>query len=261
VHFCLLRKKEIVIKNLLIVPARSGSKRIKDKNIRHLQDVPLLLYTLALAKNIGFFDEIQVSTDESNIAQIASSVGFQVNRLRPKDISHDLSYDIEFVLDVIKNLSSPEFDLVWILRPTNPFRSEKMLFQALQLFQKNFHNIDSIRGVSLCTEHPYKMWQIQEELMSPILESSSKMQPPGHDSPYQRLPKYYVQNSSLEVLRYDFVLKNKRTSGLRVMPYITEGYEGFDLNTEDDWNMANFLIQKGLAKLPSLEILRQKKGV
>ena len=107
-----------------LIPARSGSKRVQDKNIRPLAGHPLIAYTIMAARASRVFDAVIVSTDSEAYAQIARKYGAEIPFLRPAEIAGDLSPDIEWVEYTLKKLQSEgrEFDVFSILRPTSPFR-------------------------------------------------------------------------------------------------------------------------------------------
>ena len=118
------------MKNIAFIPARSGSKRIPDKNIKKLLNKPLLTYTIESAINSGYYERVFIVTDSKKYADIAIKSGAELLKLRPTEISEDNSPDIEWVRWMFKVLEQNdiEFDTFSILRPTSPFRKKGEIF-------------------------------------------------------------------------------------------------------------------------------------
>lgn len=231
-----------------LIPARSGSKRVKDKNIRLLGGLPLIAHTIGAAIRSGMFTDVVVSTDSNEYAEIAKRYGASVPFLRPVEMSAGDSLDIEWVTHALVELNvTLDISAFSILRPTNPFRSEGTIEKACRNFDST-PNIDSLRAVEPCKQHPGKMWVGRGRLMAPLLPYSNS-NTPWHDTPYQSLPRVYAQNASLEIALNSVVFETHTISGYRVMPWFMEGYEGFDINTEEDFRFAEYLLEKGIVKL------------
>ena len=183
---------------VLFIPARSGSIRLKNKNIQKIGPYPLITHTIKLAKKIKFVDEIFISTDSEIILNIAKKYSLYPNYKRPKKYATKLSPDYDWIIDAMKffEKNNKKFDNFIILRPTSPFRTLKTINKAFNIFKKS--NSDSLRAVKLCDQHPYKMWNIKSNYLSPLFNKKIQGQP-GHSNPYQILPKIYVQDASLEI--------------------------------------------------------------
>ena len=233
---------------IALIPARAGSKRIPNKNIRSLQGHPLLAYTMTAAISSKIFSDIIVSTDSEEIATIARKYGAKVPFLRSSAYAGDNSPDIEWIHELLTKLE-PNFDCFSILRPTSPFRQSTTIQRAWGEFLAHQQDIDSLRAVEKCKQHPAKMWTIDNQLMTPVLKGNTN-QAPWHSSPYQALPPIYVQNASLEIAWCRVVLDNYSITGDKVMPFLTQGYEGVDINDEKDWWYVEYLIQQQKAQLP-----------
>ncbi len=225
-----------------LIPARSGSKRVVDKNIRKLGKHPLIGYTIAAARESKVFSDIIVSTDSQEYADIASQYGAEVPFLRPKELAGDLSPDIEWVEYTLKKLKEQGrvYDCFSILRPTSPFRRPETIIRAWEQFCANTE-IDSLRAVEKCSQHPGKMWVIRGERMFPLIPFSPEAQP-WHSSQHQSLPEIFVQNASLEIAWCRIVEQGRTIAGTTIIPFLTIGYEGFDINSSYDWDLAAHLI-------------------
>jgi N-acylneuraminate cytidylyltransferase len=238
---------------IALIPARSGSKRIPDKNIRPLAGHPLLAYTVAAAIQSAVFDAVALSTDSAEYAAIARHYGAEAPHLRPADVAGDLSPDIEWVTALLTELRAHgrNYDCFSILRPTSPFRQPETIRRAWDQFLAQT-GIDSLRAVEKVKQHPGKMWVARGQRMTPLLPLGPPDRP-WHSSQYQALPEVYVQNASLEIAWTRLVWDEGTIAGVVLTPFFTEGYEGFDINQPLDWLLAELLITQGQAALPRVE--------
>jgi len=235
-----------------LIPARAGSKRVADKNIRRLSGHPLIAYTITAAVQSGIFSDVIVSTDSEHYADIARHYGADVPFLRPHQLAGDVSPDIEwlaYTLDRLRN-ESRDYDCFSILRPTSPFRIPQTIRRAWRAFLAE-EGVDSLRAVEKCQQHPGKMWVVHGKRMVPLMPLHSSVQP-WHSSQYQSLPAVYAQNASLEIAWTRAVSETGTIAGDVLMPFFTEGYEGFDVNSEYDWSLAEYLVNNSQAQLPSV---------
>jgi CMP-N,N'-diacetyllegionaminic acid synthase len=232
-----------------LVPARSGSQRVPGKNVLPLAGHPLIAYSIAGAQEAGIFDAVVVSTDSEEIAGIARRYGAEVPGLRPAEMSTATSYDIEWVLHVMRDRSEEIFA---ILRPTSPFRTAATIRRAYERLVELGDRADSIRAIERARQHPGKMWTVDGELMEPLLPQPEG-ETPLHSRQYQALPKVYAQNSSLE-LAWSRVLDDPvpTISGHRVAPFFTEGAEGFSIDYPEDVELAERMLARGDAQLPAV---------
>ena len=235
-----------------LIPARAGSKRVRNKNIRPLAGHPLIAYTIAAARQSGVFDAVIVSTDSEEYATIARHYGAEVPFLRPAQFAGDLSPDIEWVEYTLRRLADEgrSYKCFSILRPTSPFRQPETICRAWKEFLQE-EGVDSLRAVEKCSQHPGKMWVVRGRRMTPLLPLSPPEQP-WHSSQYQSLPVVYVQNASLEIAWTRVVFDGHTIAGNVIIPFFTEGNEGLDINAEKDWWYAEHLLVSGDAVLPSV---------
>lgn len=233
-----------------LIPARSGSKRVPDKNIRYLGRHPLIAYTIAAALQSGVFSSVLVSTDSREYAEIAGHYGAWTPFLRPADLAGDFSPDIEWVEYTLQRLQDDGkvFDCFSILRPTSPFRRPSTIRRAWNEFLAE-QGVDSLRAVEKCKQHPGKMWVVRGTRMTPLLPLSPAEQP-WHSSQYAALPEVYVQNASLEIAWTRVVFHGRTIAGEVVMPFMTVEYEGFDVNDARDWQLAESIAAENEGSLP-----------
>jgi CMP-N-acetylneuraminic acid synthetase len=233
-----------------LIPARAGSTRVPNKNVRRLGAHPLIAYTIAAARESGIFDAVLVSTDSPRIADVARHYGAEVPFLRPAEFAGEHSADIEWLAYTITRLADAgsRYDCFSILRPTSPFRQAATIRRAWRAFLAEA-GVDSLRAVEKCAQHPGKMWIVRGRRMMPLLPMGPAEQP-WHSSPYQSLPEVYVQNASLEIAWSRVVLDGRTIAGHVLMPFLTEGLEGFDISDAGDWRLAEHLVASGEAEFP-----------
>lgn len=235
---------------IALIPARSGSKRVPNKNVRYLGGHPLIAYTIAAALESNVFASVVISTDSPEYAEIAEHYGASARFLRPRELAGDLSPDIEWVEYTLGRLrdEGKVFDCFSILRPTSPFRRASTIRRAWKEFLAE-EGVDSLRAVEKCKQHPGKMWVVRGARMTPLLPLSPAEQP-WHSSQYAALPEVYVQNASLEIAWTRVVFQGRTIAGNVVMPFMTEDYEGFDVNDPRDWRLAESLVAENEERLP-----------
>lgn len=244
---------------IALIPARGGSKRIKNKNIKQFGKHPLIAYTIKIAFQSKLFSRIIVSTESSKIAEISKYYGAEVPFLRPAEFATDLSPDIDWLKYTLKKLEILKNKITYfsILRPTNPFRSTQMILKAWKILA-NDRNAHSIRAIEKCAEHPAKMWILKSKTMNPVLKNPDKRDIEWFSSPYQSLPLIYKQNGSLEITKSEIPIKTNSISGNNIIPFITDGFEGYDINSQKDWVYAQYLLKTNQAKLPEIKIKTSK---
>lgn len=232
----------------VLIPARAGSKRCPGKNTRLLGGKPLIAWTIEAAKAANVA-QIIVSSDDPAIWPIARFHQVELHIRKPEHAT-DEAHDFLWVEDVLtQHWPCPDHKpYVAILRPTSPFRTASTIRRAYAALVGS--GADSIRAVERVTApHPGKMWQLEpgSKLMRPIMDGAYGGTP-WHSLPTQSLPAVYVQNASLEMARTAMMLATKTISGSRIAPFLTDAIEGFDINTEEDWEHA-------VETLPPMSIL------
>ena len=237
---------------IALIGARAGSERVVGKNVRRLAGHPLLAYAIETARRAEVFDRILVSTDSEQIAQVARWYGADAPFLRPAEYATSTSPDIEWLAWTLPRLDE-RYDLFAIVRATNPFRGPDAIRRGLDQLLAT-PEADSIRAVERVKQHPGKMWVIDEvgRLMRPLLDQSH-LDVAWHAGQYQALPPVYVQNSALEIAWTRVVEATGTREGRMLAPFLTEGYEGLNIDDEDDFARAEALVASGRAHLPAVE--------
>lgn len=239
---------------IALIPARSGSRRVPSKNIRQLGRHPLLAYAICAARSCGRFQDVVVSTDDRRYAAIARHYGAEVPALRPAALATATSPDIEWIADMLAGLDAGgrRYDCFAILRPTSPFRRPDTIGRAFDAFLVE-GGVDSLRAVEPVSQHPGKMWIIRGRRMTPLLPFATADGTPWHSNQMAALPAVHVQNASLEIAWTRVVADSGTIAGAVQMPFLTDPVEGFDINTEVDWEAAERMIATDPTILPTVD--------
>lgn len=216
-----------------IIPARKGSKRILNKNIKLYANKPLIYWSIKVAKESKYINEIIVSTDCPKIAELSISYGASCPSLRPTNISQDLSTDKEFIDYYINNTSNLP-TLIVQLRPTYPNRSVEILDDCIEKFIMNINTYDSLRTVCVHDKPAYKMYNIENNILIPLFNTVNNINEP-YNQPAQILPKTYWHNGYIDIIKPSCVITKNSITGTNIYPYIMDKKEIDDIDTEEDW--------------------------
>lgn len=232
------------MKVLAIIPARKGSKGIKDKNIRLLNGHPLISYSICAAKKIKKINRIICTTDSKKIAAIARRYGAETPFIRPGKYAKDLSSDLEVFEHCLNWLKEKENyipDIIVHLRPTSPIRFIKDISSGLKIISKNT-KIDSIRSVTEPLTTPYKMWRINAKgNLAPLLKIKNNKEP--YNTARQLLPKIYAQTGTLDFIRVSTILKKKSMTGSKIYPLFIKQEHFVDIDKISSLRIAENLIK------------------
>ncbi len=239
------------MKILAIIPARGGSKGVPRKNIRPLMGKPLIGWMIETAK-ASRVTRIIVSTDDEEIAEVAKSFGAEVPFLRPKEISKDLSTDVEFLTHVLTELEKKEGykpDVVLRLPPTSPLCKSEHINKGIEVLLGD-GSLDAVRPVCEAAKHPYKFWKIDSsgKLLEPFLPESFTGFKEPHNLPRQLFPKVYMHTGAMDVMRPGTILEKKSTSGDRLGFFLMEPEYSVNIDSETDFKYAEFLLSQSEAK-------------
>ncbi len=218
----------------VIIGARAGSERVKNKNTRLLNDKPLIVYTIEQAIALNNISNIFVSSNDSKVKDICSDFDEVTFIQRPDEISTHVSKDIEYINHILESFS---FDIFVKLNPTSPFRQASFIQRNIEEFLDN-DKYDSARAVQLCKEHPGKMWTVEEDNLLKPLDLNLKFEYEMHEAQYQDLPEVYIQTSSLEIADVKKINKYGNRSGKTIMPIFCEGINSFSIDYEFEFSIA-----------------------
>lgn len=225
------------MKKIAIISARSGSKGVKDKNIRELAGKPLMAYSIEAALNSGLFDTVVVSTDSEEYARIGREWGAEVPFLRSAETSGDTASGWDVIKEVLnnyKNLYGKEFEMFTLLQPTSPLRTAQDVKNAFDIFEKN----DANAVVSVCEmEHsPYWCNTLPEDhSMNGFLDKAN-------DLPRQALKKHYRLNGAIYMSRVDTFMEDTNIYKEKSYAYIMDSLISIDIDSELDFKLAETII-------------------
>ncbi|SEQ15702.1 acylneuraminate cytidylyltransferase family protein [Butyrivibrio sp. TB] len=229
------------MKNIAIIPARSGSKGLPDKNIKMLSGKPLIAWSIEAAISSGVYDEVMVSTDSEKYADIARSFGAKVPFLRSAEASSDTSSSWDAVREVILKYQElgQNFDTFTLLQPTSPLRSADDIKGSFdQMLDKNARTI-----VSVCEteDSPYTCNTLPESMsMQDFFIEEYK------NTRRQDLPKCYRLNGAIYLSKVDEFLKDGDIYASDCYAYIMDGTRSVDIDTDFDFKIAQLLIEEGI---------------
>lgn len=229
------------MKNIAIIPARSGSKGIKDKNIKLLNGKPLLAYTIEVAKKTNLFDEIFVSTDSIEYAEVAKKWGASVPFLRSEELATDTSSTWDVVKDTLRNYmkNDIEFDTIAILQPTSPLRKPEDIIKGYN--QMEFKKANAI--VSVCEVDHSPLWS------NTLPEDGSLINFLNQEVlnlPRQSLPTYYRINGALYIAKTWYALNANSLYDDKCYAIVMSKESSIDIDDQIDFIMAEALITQNL---------------
>ena len=231
------------IKVLAIIPARAGSKGIKNKNIKVINKKRLIAYSILCAKESQLVDKIIVTTDSAKIASISKKYGACVPFKRPAHVSgdHATDYDtIRHAVDEFEKIYKYYPEIIVHLRPTSPHRPSGIIDKCVKMLAQS--DSESLRCVTECVGAvtPYKMWNIDEQSkLKPILNLPGLKEP--FNAPRQLLPKTYLQTGTVDVVKVKTILDKSSMTGDNIMSYVVDSEYALDI---DDYNDLKIMRSK-----------------
>lgn len=209
-------KKKIIFG---IITARSGSKSIKNKNLKLLGGKPLVFYPIKTSLDSKYIDRTLVTTDSNKIAKISIKYNCEVPFIRPKKYAQDLSTDYSVFKHLSVWLKSKKMlpDYFVHLRPTCPIRNAKLIDQAIKKFIDGKY-FDSLKSIEVAKETPFKMWLKNQNQIKPVILLKKNKE--SHCLPRQILPITYWQNGYVDIYKCSNIVKKNSLCGTNVMPFL-----------------------------------------
>lgn len=228
-----MKKNEV----LAIIPARAGSKRIPNKNIRNFFGKPLIAHTILQAKNISFINRIIVDTDSPKIAALAKKYGAEAPYLRLPHLAGDKAQIVDAIIYLLARLKKEEGykpDFTMLLQATSPLREEKDIYGCWRLMQ----NPGATIALTVAPTHP-RLYYLDSKnnivLANKIAKKSSNT---------QAWPKGYLLNGCFVYIAKTGALLKERTFFTKnTKAVICDKWRSVDLDTPEDWALAEFLFK------------------
>lgn len=225
---------------IALIPARSGSKGVKHKNIRELGGRSLMEWSVAACLKSQLIERVLVSTDDRSYAQHAAQIGAEAPFLRPEGLSGDRSTDFEFVSHALRwfdaNGQTP--NLIIHIRPTTPFRDPAVIDSAIKTFVAS-KGFTALRSVHPMSESAYKSFEISPGGQLKMLGATDTLIE-GANVARQELPQTFTANGYVDVLSVPFIRQNKLLHGHCVLPFITSPVR--ELDNEDDFKQLEYQL-------------------
>lgn len=226
------------MRRIAIIPARSGSKGLKDKNIIDLCGKPLIAYSIEAALETGLFDHVIVSTDSEHYAEVAQHYGAEV-MMRGEALSNDKATTFMVLEDILKNRLQESIDYFVLLQPTSPLRTSKHITEAIEKFESKIEYFDFL--VSMKEAEHAKV------LVNPIDDDESLKYFDTDFSNYRRQGyKDYSPNGAIFIAKPDSYLEQKHFFGAKALSYIMSAEDSVDIDRALDLVVANAIMKKSL---------------
>lgn len=224
---------------LIIIPARKGSKGLPNKNLKILNGKPLIQYTLEFAQKIAKEDDIIcVSTDSSQVIELCSLLGINVDFKRPDNLATDKASMNDVLLHALDFYNNVSFEKILLLQPTSPFRKHEDYLNMIGILTED-NNIEQIASVKKVKDNPYfNMFKVKDEgYLEKLIDDDLVTN-------RQECPDLLALNGSMYLFRRIFFEEKKNLKFLKTKPYLMNNFNSCDIDDIDDFNYAEFLIQK-----------------
>lgn len=216
--------------NIAIIPARSGSVRLKDKNIQDFHGVPLLIHTVVAAIDSGLFDIVHVSTDTDDIANIVRSFGIDVPVLRSKENSSSTSSSMSVILEVVcyyENKGAIVTNIA-LLQPTSPLRNSRHIISAFELLKDDVYSVISVTK-------PYS----DIKVINNYLKSKQNLT----NQDFKNLFGNFILNGAIYLLKRNNLNAQDYYNNDSVIFEMEPEYS-IDIDSKDDFDLALILFEK-----------------
>jgi CMP-N-acetylneuraminic acid synthetase len=218
------------MKTIAVIPARGGSKRLPQKNIRLLGGIPLIAHSIAFAKeNYDIISEIYVSTDDDEIKKIAIQYGANVID-RPKSISGDLEPTVSAIKHILESIEH-DVDNVILLQPTNPLRPTNLLKESFELYKEK-----KVQSLFTVTRNHQKFGKIENGHYIPFNYTVGQRS--------QDLDPLFFENGLLYITKASLIIDDTIISEDAFPLEINHHYAEVDIDTIEDFDYAEYLFYK-----------------
>lgn len=227
------------MKTLAVITARGGSKGIPLKNIKLLNGVPMVNYTIEAALNCSCIDDVIVSTDDQEIAEISRKAGALVPFIRPAALATDYAKSIDVAVHAIEHyelVNNCRIAYLILLQPTSPLRTADDIDAAWDVYCKM--DADSLQSVVETADHPYYLRNIEEGLLVNYDKYEQRI-----DLRRQDLEKVYRVNGAIYIANRDLIMNEKKFVGTRNAAYVMSKERSIDIDDLLDFRLAEMLLK------------------
>ncbi|KGI44261.1 acylneuraminate cytidylyltransferase family protein [Clostridium tetani] len=226
---------------IAIIPARGGSKGVKRKNLKELGDKPLINWTIEEAKKSKYIDKVIVSTEDNEIREVAEKSRTCVIK-RPMELALDNSLTIDSIVYTLDKLKKEKYipNYVVLLQCTSPFRTSRHIDEAIEFFNDNKEKADSLISVVLEKDVPYWLKSIDDNgFLKDFIKYDKKK-----FNKRQDFEKIYRLNGSIYIAKTDKIYKNESFESEKTISYVMDEKSSIDIDTEEDFEYAEFILKK-----------------
>lgn len=220
---------------ICIIPARSGSKRLKHKNIKKFHGKPIISYAIKTAQSSGLFSKIIVSTDSKKISNIAKKYGAEVPFLRSKKLSDDFTSTAEVLIDCINKISSKKTDYHFCLYPTAALISKEDLIKAYKKIKKR--KASMLIAITDFETSPYRALKLSNSKINFYFKKYAKYRT-------QDIPKLYRDSGSFYIFKTTSFLKDKGKLNNKSSYYHLDRNKAVDIDNIKDFKLAEMMFKK-----------------
>jgi N-acylneuraminate cytidylyltransferase len=223
------------LKPLVVIPVRGGSKGVPSKNIKLLNEKPLIQYTIEAARGIFSDSQICVSTDDEEIKAVVESLGLTVPFIRPEHLATDTASTYEVLLHAAAFYEQKGYypDTLILLQATSPFRTSKHITEALALYDET---CDMVVSTKVTKSNPY--YVLYEENENGWLIKSKE----GNFFTRQDCPKVYELNGAIYIINIEALKSKPIHEFVRVKKYVMDEISSHDIDSKLDWDFAQFIL-------------------
>ena len=220
-------------KILAIIPARKGSKRIPNKNLKKFNGKPLIYWSIKAAHESKYIDKVIVSTDSKLIREISIKHGSDVPFLRPKEISTSTSKSSDVIIHALNNING--YDYIIYLQPTSPLRDKKDIDDSIKLGVNN--NVKSLASFSHSLHH-------DPNIIFEFDKNKKKIKKTNFSKSENKRSSYYVLNGAIFLLKASWFKDNKKFIYKGTFPFIMDQKKSVDIDNSYDFEIAEYLMKK-----------------
>lgn len=238
-----MSKSNLNKKNFIcIIPARAGSKGIKNKNIKIVGGKPLIYWSIKEALKSKYFSKVIVSTDSRKIKNISEKYGAECPFLRPKKLSGDKAPTVKVIQHVIKflknNMKITNYDYIVLLQPTSPLRKLQDIENSIKIFLSKKKYASSLISVSEVNDnHPARMYFIENGYLI-----KNKLSEKIAGTPRQKLKKMFLRNGAIYIIKKSRV--NINFLGNKPIPYVMPKENSLNIDDNFDLKIVKYLLKK-----------------
>jgi N-acylneuraminate cytidylyltransferase/CMP-N,N'-diacetyllegionaminic acid synthase len=227
-----------MLRSVGVIPARGGSKGIRHKNTRYLAGKPLIAYTIEAALRSKTLRRVIVSTDDTEIAEVAKSYGAEVPFLRPAELAKDDTPSLLVVQHAVKYIEKDErrkLDVVVLLQPTSPLRNHEYIDDAVKKLLET--GADSVITVCKVRHHPFSCFTFEGDRLFPFSRKGISV------SRRQDLPEVYAENGAVYAVRRNVLLEQNSVYGKDTRAVVMPYEQSIDIDDYFDFFVAEMMLR------------------